>query len=374
MNDLQGEIATVILRNSNLTQVDLDGALAQQPDTRLDHYLVEAGLLSEDEVLNAFGIEFGLPTGTLAGQTIDSELLTAFPSVDLCKHEVLPVERDGDRVIVATHDPLNLEAFDELTARTGLRLSPLLVRRHEVLRALKDVYGIAGGTIEDMIAQGQGDVVLAESATTEDQAQHASVVRLVNELFSDAMRQRASDIHIEPEADGVAIRLRVDGMLSVEPVPPQINQFAAAIVSRIKIMAKLNIAEKRLPQDGRMSLRVDGKEVDVRVSTIPMMHGESIVMRLLDKGRSTFDLESLRLTADLEQDFRKVISRSRTIADEHGTSAVLRFNPGAFHGPALGAGQVKTDDVFVSGFFYLHLRVKVSINQAGIGRTDFYPG
>ena len=124
-------------------------------------------------------------------------------------------------------------------------------------------------------------------------AQEASVVRLVNEILVEAIEGRASDIHLEAQADGLKIRYRIDGVLQDQPTPPEIHRFQAAIISRLKIMARLNIAEKRVPQDGRIKLRVSGREIDIRVSIIPMLHGEGIVMRILDKERMNFSLRGM---------------------------------------------------------------------------------
>ena len=132
-------------------------------------------------------------------------------------------------------------------------------------------------------------------------------MRLVNEILIEAVEARASDVHIESQASGIKIRYRIDGMLQSQPVPPEINRFQAAIISRLKIMARLNIAEKRLPQDGRIKLRMSGREIDVRVSVIPMLHGEGIVMRLLDKGRMNFSLEALGMEPDLHEQFSELI-------------------------------------------------------------------
>src|SRR5262249_54243270 len=130
------------------------------------------------------------------------------------------------------------------------------------------------------------------------QAQEASVVKLVNEILTEAVNERASDIHIEPEENALRIRYRIDGVLQTQSLPPEINRFQSAIISRIKIMSRLNIAEKRLPQDGGIKMRVTGREIDVRVSIIPMIHGEGIVMRILDKSRMTFNLANVGMLPD----------------------------------------------------------------------------
>ncbi len=138
-------------------------------------------------------------------------------------------------------------------------------------------------------------------------AQEASVVRLVNEILLEAIESRASDVHIESQVHGLVVRYRIDGMLQPQPVPHEINRFQAAIISRLKIMARLNIAEKRLPQDGRIKLRVAGRDIDVRVSVIPMIHGEGIVLRILDKGAMAFELQKLGMSPAVYATFRELI-------------------------------------------------------------------
>src|SRR4029077_1029706 len=158
--------------------------------------------------------------------------------------------------------------------------------------------------------RGQEEVELIDGLEADDSeaakmAQEASVVRLVNEILIEAANERASDIHVEPEEASLRIRYRIDGLLQTQNLPPEITRFQAAIISRIKIMARLNIAEKRLPQDGRIKMRVQNREIDVRVSIIPMVHGEGIVMRLLDKGRMVFDLKGVGMQQDVYERFKK---------------------------------------------------------------------
>ncbi|MEM9412938.1 MAG: GspE/PulE family protein, partial [Planctomycetota bacterium] len=173
--------------------------------------------------------------------------------------------------------------------------------------------GVGGETIDDLIVQkSEEGVELLEEIETDgselsEMAQEASVVRLVNEILLEAIESRTSDVHIESQNDGIVVRYRIDGILHTQPIPPEINHFRAAIISRLKIMAKLNIAEKRLPQDGRIKLKIKGREVDVRVSVIPMIHGEGLVMRILDKGAMKFDLKSLGMSDESYETFSKLI-------------------------------------------------------------------
>ena len=151
------------------------------------------------------------------------------------------------------------------------------------------------------------DHPIDDDAELSEMAQEPSVVRLVNEILLEAIELRASDVHIESQQSGLRVRYRIDGVLQAQPMPPEIHRFQAAIISRLKIMSRLNIAERRLPQDGRIQLRTGGREVDIRVSVIPMIHGEGMVMRLLDKGAMEFKLDKLGMEPDLHARFRELI-------------------------------------------------------------------
>ena len=191
----------------------------------------------------------------------------------------------------------------------------MLAQREQIARQIKTHLGVGSETIDDLMAlQDEEDIQLLDEIDVDgelsEEAQEASVVRLVNEILLEAIESRASDVHIESQAAGIKVRYRIDGMLHAQPMPPEINRFQAAIISRLKIMARLNIAEKRLPQDGRIKLSVSGREVDVRVSVIPMLHGEGIVMRLLDKGRMKFSLEALGMEADMHAPVQRADSHA----------------------------------------------------------------
>ena len=185
----------------------------------------------------------------------------------------------------------------------------------EVAKLVKSHLGVGAETIDGLIANSDADndgvEVLDElewdRSEASQMAQQASVVHLVNEILCEAVEARASDIHLESQAAGVKIRYRIDGVLQTQPMPPEINRFQAAIISRLKIMAKMNIAEKRIPQDGRIKLKVSRREVDIRVSVIPMLHGESIVMRVLDKDAMQFSLRGIGMDQDIYERFNRVI-------------------------------------------------------------------
>jgi general secretion pathway protein E/type IV pilus assembly protein PilB len=197
----------------------------------------------------------------------------------------------------------------------GKSIIPVLAQPAEVARLIKTHLGVGAETIDGLLAQQDsrdGGVEILEDLQwdrSEDSqaAQEASVVRLVNEILVEAVEARASDVHVEAQAAGIKIRYRIDGVLHDQPTRPEINRFHAAIISRLKIMARLNIAEKRVPQDGRIKLRVQRREVDLRVSIIPMLHGEGVVMRILDKDRMQFSLHGLGMDDDIYARFHRLI-------------------------------------------------------------------
>ncbi|MEZ5947913.1 MAG: GspE/PulE family protein [Planctomycetaceae bacterium] len=276
---------------------------------------IAAGFLTEDQWLNAVAEEFGLDVVNLRSITIDQELLARFPTKTIFRHELLPYARQNGHALVAVGDPSRLQDVDELSTLSGIPLVPVLARRREISEKIREHLGVGVDTINELVriqADEDEDFDLLEGLDHEqgelaESAQAPSVIRLVNELLVEAVNQKTSDVHIEPNEKGLTIRFRVDGMLRIQPVPPEINRFAAAIVTRLKIMSRLNIAEKRLPQDGRIRLKVAGREIDVRVSIIPMIHGEGIVLRLLDKERMVFDLEHVGMPAEIRKPFHEMI-------------------------------------------------------------------
>jgi type II secretion system protein E len=309
------DIGEVLVRRGLLTREQLDQARGQANGKRVDQAAVSLGLLKEDQALQALAEELGMRYVDLKGFAVDRELLGRFPTTAIFRHWLLPLSRNNGRVTIATSDPFDLESLDELSSLSGFHLEPVLARRADVIELIKSNLGVGGDTIGELIAARASEegVELLEELSEEagelaELAQAASVIKLVNELLVEALSQNASDIHIEPQERGLTVRYRVDGVLRVQPVPAEINHFYAAIVTRLKIMSRLNIAEKRLPQDGRIKIRVHGREIDVRVSIIPMLYGEGVVLRLLDKERMVFDLANVGMDARMSEIFRELIS------------------------------------------------------------------
>ncbi len=295
-------------------------AVAAAPDKPAHFTLLEKGFIKEEPLYDMLADEFGLPFVDLTTATIDTQALVGMPQKLVHRRNILPIARQNGTLVVATGDPYDAYALDELSTLTGLTVQPVLGSPREISRLIKQHFGVGGDTVAALAeeATAKDDLELLEDIEADDselakQASEASVVKLVNQILVEAANERASDIHIEQEETGIKIRYRIDGLLQEQRLPPEINRFQAAIVSRLKIMARLNIAEKRLPQDGRIKMKVQGREVDVRVSIIPMSHGEGIVMRLLDKGRMVFNLKNIGMYGETDRVFRQLIDRPHGI-------------------------------------------------------------
>jgi general secretion pathway protein E/type IV pilus assembly protein PilB len=285
-----------------------------QVGTRPDRVAVQMGFVTEEQALVALADALGMIFVDLTTAEPDLSLLADFPAKLMHRHGLFPLRREGESLVVVTDDPFDLYAIDAVAAATGHSIRPALAVGEEIAKLIKTHLGMGSETIDHLLAQRQAegqvevlDELEVDGSEDSQAAQEASVVRLVNEILVEAIQARASDIHIEAQAAGMKIRYRIDGVLQPTPTPPEINHFQAAIVSRLKIMAHLNIAEKRLPQDGRIKLKVAGREVDVRVSIIPMLHGEGIVMRVLDKDRMQFSLRGVGMDEDIYERFLELI-------------------------------------------------------------------
>ncbi|MEO2011724.1 MAG: ATPase, T2SS/T4P/T4SS family [Pirellulaceae bacterium] len=295
------EAGDILLRRGLLDQNQLDNARGSNGDAALSvvDRAVDLGFCSEADALQAIGEELGLEFVDLTKADIDLSVLEGFPHKIIHRETLFPIGRQDGHLIVATSDPFHLYPIDEVSAATGDPVIPVLAPRDEIDKLIKANLGVGSETIDGLMeAKGADDIefvgdIETDNSELSEMAQEASVVKLVNEILLEAIETRSSDVHLESQPDGLAIRYRVDGILHSQPIPPEINRFQSAIVSRLKIMSRLNIAEKRLPQDGRMKLKLKGREIDVRVSVIPMINGEGICLRILDKGNMSFDLRKL---------------------------------------------------------------------------------
>ncbi len=291
--------------------------LRRKENLRLDKSLVRLGFVGEEALLKEISEQLAIPViDDLSSRSIDVETFRSLPAKLVYKKRMVPLERTNGTLTVVTADPFDLYAFDELRLLTGLEISPALAPEDEIDKVIKTYYGVGGDTVDEMMMSTDDLEVVDDEANRDDlleMAQEASVIKLVNEIFLEAIKERASDIHIEPYENDLSIRYRIDGVLQEAAVPAQIRRFQAAIISRIKIMASLNIAEKRLPQDGRIKVQVGGKQIDIRVSVIPMLFGEGVVMRVLDKSNVLFTLQQLGMAEDTYSIFEEVIQRPHGI-------------------------------------------------------------
>jgi general secretion pathway protein E/type IV pilus assembly protein PilB len=285
---------------------------------------------SEEAVLRWLAQEYGLAFTALDDVEPDRQLLSLFPARILLKEELLPLKRLNGTVEVATSRLFATQGLDALKTMTGLNLRPVLATSEAIQREIKKRLGVGADTIGTLDEE-KGLQVLDENAENnnldEGEEDEASIIRFVNQVFKDAIELRASDIHLEPFEDEFRIRYRIDGELQEVPVPAQLKRFQPAIVSRVKILSHLNIAEKRLPQDGRIKIRLDDAEVDIRVSVIPMLHGEAVVMRLLRQN------SKLRGLGDIGMDTRESECFQHVLQLPHGIILVT--------GPT-GSGKTST--------------------------------
>jgi general secretion pathway protein E/type IV pilus assembly protein PilB len=285
---------------------------------------------SEEDVLQWLAKEYGLSYTTLENIEPDRQLLSLFPARILLKEQLLPLRRLNGSAEVATSRLFSTQGLDSLKTLTGLSLKPVLASMEAIQREIKKHLGVGADTIDTLHEEKSFQVVDDNmddtnlDAAAEDEA---SIIHFVNQVLRDAIDLRASDIHLEPFEDEFRIRYRIDGVLQEIPVPAQLKRFQPAIVSRVKILSHLNIAEKRLPQDGRIKIRLDESEVDIRVSVIPMLHGEAVVMRLLRQNAT------LRGMGELDMEERELASFRRILQLPHGIILVT--------GPT-GSGKTST--------------------------------
>jgi len=265
---------------------------------------------TEEGVLRWLANEYGLTYTTLEDVDPDRQLLSLFPARVLLKEELLPLRRENGTVEVATSRLFATQGLDALKTLTGLNLRPVLASTEAIQREIKKRLGVGADTIDTLGSDASFQVVddsLSDDNDLDNAAEDASIIRFVNQVLRDAIDLRASDIHLEPFEDEFRIRYRIDGVLQDVPVPGQLKRFQPAIVSRVKILSHLNIAEKRLPQDGRIKIRIDESEVDIRVSVIPMLHGEAVVMRLLRQNSKLRGMKDLGMEARELDCFRRVV-------------------------------------------------------------------
>jgi len=287
------------------------------PGDRLDRVLLRLGYISENDLLGVLSEQFSIPVVDLINEQIDTDLVKSMPAKLIHRRQILPYKSNGQTLIVATSDPFDVYALDELRTLTGKNVEPVLASQQEISNLIKRYFGVGGAAIDQMMEETDGVELVHDVEVTDqdllEQAQEATVVKLVNEILREAINERASDVHIEPFEDDLRIRYRIDGVLHTTNVPVQIKRFQAAIISRIKIMSQLNIAEKRLPQDGGFKILHDHREIDIRVSVIPSVYGEGVVLRILDRQSVLMSVTDLGMDEDTYERFEQIIHQPHGI-------------------------------------------------------------
>jgi type IV pilus assembly protein PilB len=316
-------IADVLVEDGLLTPNQVAELLEQQKKggMRLLKLILEKAYVSDQDMAVCMGRVLNTPPINLSRITIPAELAELLPSEVCHNHKIVPVSRLENKVFIAMADPLNVLAIDDVRRITRLEVAPLIASEKAIIDKLNHLDAAKGGSMEDIIedakkkADGEaddGNVELARESFEEvnlDQlaasSEEAPVIKLANLILVQAIKDRASDIHLEPFEKNVRLRYRIDGVL-VDATPPP-KQLQLALASRFKIMSSLDIAERRLPQDGRMRVRVSGKDYDLRVSIMPTVHGEKIVLRVLDKSNLSASLDKLGLDPDTFQQFKAAV-------------------------------------------------------------------
>ena len=270
----------------------------------------------EDVFLAALAKAMQVPYVRVGDKPIAGEILEKVPTKAVFQYNVIPVGVENGTLRVATSEPFRPGLSDALRLASGLRVRFALSPAADIEKAAKKFYGVGADTLDRLIAGNQIDLDEDLGPAVGDLSnldQDASVVKFVNQIIWEAHHDRGTDIHIEPLENDLRIRYRIDGVLHPTPLPPQMKRFQSAIISRIKVMAGMDIAEKRLPQDGRISLRVKGEEIDVRVSTMPTVYGESVSLRLLMRSSGMYGMDKLGLFKDDEDLLHKLIRKPHGI-------------------------------------------------------------
>jgi type IV pilus assembly protein PilB len=321
------QLGDILVEQGVISPLQLDEALQRQRLTgdMLGRVLVTMGLCEEQDIIESLGVQSGMERVDLSKLKITEEVIHTI-SADVARfYSVIPIRKTGDRLIVAMADPLNLQVLDDLQQITGLEIQGAVSNQLDVTNAWKNNYSFEGDSIHSMLLDLQEKVGNAELTMDEQKiqqvtgdvdnlvelAQQPEVIKIVNLVFLEAVQKRASDIHMEVYEEEFRIRIRVDGMLQEIVCPPK--NLAVALVSRIKVISNMDISERRLPQDNRIELKVGDTIIDVRVSTLPVLHGESVVMRILDRNAVKHDLVALGFPADIYAQIDEAINKPNGI-------------------------------------------------------------
>lgn len=310
------QLGQILVEMGRLDPDMLDVAIrdAHKTNERLEAVLVKMGLCEEEDVLQAVAKSLHLPYRKLGDLDPETESLRLIAAELADHYKIVPVSFKDGVLNVATSDPHDLFMVDELRRQLNVDVEMVVATRLEIEKAYNRIYGIGGAVMQRLTQEADelpagAEISLSDNIDIDEMAADATIVRFVNQLIQEAMRDRATDIHVEPMEKELRIRYRIDGMLYEAPIPPAIKRFQAAIISRLKIMADLNIAERRLPQDGKIKVRMGEKEYDLRTATVPTPYGEAIAIRILSRDSELKTMEKLGFTPHHQSIMRQMIQK-----------------------------------------------------------------
>jgi type IV pilus assembly protein PilB len=309
-------LGDLLVQTGVITPEQLSEALEEQKRSgqRLGNIFVKKGFFTEHNLIEVLEFQLGIPHVVLAKRQIESDVLALVPENLIKKYRVFPVEKNQNRLILGMLDPTDIFALDDLRLSLKMEIQPVIITEDDLNQAINKYYGISS-SVKEVFKDLDVEIEEFTSDEAEDETQtaidEAPIVRLVNLVITQGVKDRASDIHFEPSEKEIVIRYRVDGRLKQEMTSPKNTQ--AAIISRVKIMSGMDIAEKRVPQDGRIQMKVEGMPIDLRVSSIPTVFGEKIVMRILYKGNILTKMEKLGFLPDTLEKFRTVYKQPHGI-------------------------------------------------------------
>jgi type IV pilus assembly protein PilB len=309
MSHRRKPLGQVLIEAGQITSEQLNAAVEQQKHSseRLGRVLLSMGAGTEKGISQAIATQLGLEFADLDDIIPEEQALLALPEHLARRYQVIPLAMQNDKLRVGMVDPLDVVALDDVRHFTGHDIEPVVIS-HDCFLQMVNQYPALDESVQAIIREIRPDPEEMALANLSKLTEEAPVVRLVNSIILQAIRQRASDIHIEPQETRLRIRYRIDGILYNIMTPPK--RLQATIISRVKIMAEMDIAEQRRPQDGRIGLKVEGRDIDLRVSTIPTVMGESVAMRILDKSQKLVDVQQIGLLADYRQQFETMITKA----------------------------------------------------------------
>lgn len=301
-------LGDLLMESGIITNEQLEKALSVQKKTgeRLGKVLINLGYLTEESMIEVLEFQLGVPHYNLHDMTISREIAATIPGSLAERYSVIPIKIENKKITLAMVDPTNFFALDDVRLASGMEVEPVIAAEQEILRAIQQSYGVS--EVMEKAVSKLNKLEDATASTEVQAAEDAPIISIVNSLISQAVKERASDIHIEPQERDVRVRYRVDGVLREVATFPRYTH--AAIISRVKIVSEMDIAEKRLPQDGRIKVREAGREIDIRVSTLPTILGEKVVLRILDKKAVILDINQLGFSLDNLKRYKQLYAQS----------------------------------------------------------------